>query len=55
MKELFLRLRMVYATVIIRPKVYHAYTTINISSTDERFQKSRLLRFREENKGNIFG
>lgn len=55
MKELFLKLRMVYATVVIRPKAYHAYTTINISSTDERSQKSRLLRFREEDKGNIFG
>lgn len=32
MKEIFLKLRMVYATVIIRPKAYHACTTINISS-----------------------
>lgn len=55
MKEIFLKLRMVYATVIIRPKAYHACTTINISSAKEKSWKSKLLRFREEDKGNIFG
>lgn len=66
--NVFLKLRMVYATVVIRSKTYHAYTAINISSTEweipalvicwfisSPFFLPRLLRFREEDKENIFG
>lgn len=52
MKRIFLKLSMVYTIAMIRPKASHAYRTINIPTLlDQRSLKTRLLRFRERDKG----